>query len=193
MVSQEVTDFFCHELRLPKLPGRWQKRTLRYLRNRCGHRFLEEGAVCKAREEISSGKEKESRCEELGLQAGDVSLQRAGNRSSAHLLTSRPGHLVTSELFSSASGAGGFKHGPSQPRNQFFRDHCPNNISLSPAPAAAAAATAAEAEVSPALVLREGGNKDPRSSFVWMSCLASTTFRLVSCMAHIPPYGRQEV
>ena len=26
--SQEVTDFFCQELRLPKLPRRWQKRTL---------------------------------------------------------------------------------------------------------------------------------------------------------------------
>ena len=73
--SQEVADFFCQELRLAKLPGRWQKRTLQYLRNQCGHRFLEEGAACKARGEISSGEVKESRCEDLGLQADDISLQ----------------------------------------------------------------------------------------------------------------------
>ena len=37
--SQEVSDFVCKDLRLAKLPGKWQKRALRYLKNRCGHRF----------------------------------------------------------------------------------------------------------------------------------------------------------
>ena len=37
--SQEVTDFVFKELRMAKLPGRWQKRALQYLKNRCVHRF----------------------------------------------------------------------------------------------------------------------------------------------------------
>ena len=49
--SQEVTDFVFKELRMAKLPGRWQKRDLRYLKNRCGHRFSKEEVVCEAQEE----------------------------------------------------------------------------------------------------------------------------------------------
>ena len=44
--SQDVTDFFYKGLRLARLPGRWQKRVLQYLNNRCGHQFSKEGTVC---------------------------------------------------------------------------------------------------------------------------------------------------
>ena len=108
--SQEVTDFFTQELRLPKLAGKWQKRTLHYLRNRCGHRFLEEGAVSKAQEEISS--QEESCCEGLELQADDVSLQQAGTKSYAFLMTSRPGHPVTSALCHRPAGLGAINTSP---------------------------------------------------------------------------------
>ena len=186
--SQEVTDFFSQELRLPKLTGKWQKRTLHYLRNRCGHRFLGEGAVCKAQEEISSGEE--SRCEGLGLQAGDVSLQRAGTQSSALLVMSRSGHPVTSDLRHRPAWLEGINTGPESQRDNSSREMPCQHLSLFPRPAAAA--STAEAEVSPAFILREGGNKDPWSSMVWSPCLAPATLRLVSNMAHIPPYGRQE-
>ena len=63
--SQEFTDLLFKELRLTH-PGRWQKRTLRYLKKRCGHRFSKEGAVCQAREEYHEGEEKESCGKSLG-------------------------------------------------------------------------------------------------------------------------------
>ena len=63
--SQDVTDFFYKELRLVRLLGRWQKRTLWYLKNRCGHRFPKEGGVCQAREEYHEGDERESHDESL--------------------------------------------------------------------------------------------------------------------------------
>ena len=44
--SPEVTTFFRKELRLGPTLVRWQRRSIRYLRNRCGHQFCEEGAVC---------------------------------------------------------------------------------------------------------------------------------------------------
>ena len=73
--SQEVTDFFFKDLRMAPLPGRWQRRTLRYLRNRCGHRFLENGVDCKAWEKISFVREeRESRCESLGIRADVASF-----------------------------------------------------------------------------------------------------------------------
>ena len=66
---------------------RWQRRTLRYLRNRCGNQFCEEGAVCQARKEDSAG-DKESREEVLVSPADDVT----------EVMTLAPGHLVTSAL-----------------------------------------------------------------------------------------------
>ena len=84
--SQGVTDFFCQELRLVRLPGRWQKRALQYLRNQCGHRFLKEGAVCQAREEIPGGDEGEGCSKSLEFQADDTFSERVGTRSPAHLM-----------------------------------------------------------------------------------------------------------
>ena len=62
--SPEVTTFFRKELRLAPTLVRWQRRTLRYLRNRCGHRFCEKGPVCETRQSDFAGSG-ESREEEL--------------------------------------------------------------------------------------------------------------------------------
>ena len=64
--SQDVTDFFYKELRLARLPGRWQKRPLHYLKKRCEHLFSKEGVVCQAREEYREGEEKGSCGKSLG-------------------------------------------------------------------------------------------------------------------------------
>ena len=85
--SQEVTTFFRKELRLAPTLVSWQRRTLRYRRNQCEHRFCEEGAVCQAREEDSAG-DKESREEEL--------VSPADNITKVMMLA--PGHPVTSVL-----------------------------------------------------------------------------------------------
>ena len=66
--------------------------------------------MCEA-QEISSGEEKESHCEELEHPTSNVSLQRVGTQSSAHLLTSQPGHPVTSELRHQSVGLAGIYTG----------------------------------------------------------------------------------
>ena len=43
--SPEVTTLFRKELRMATTLAHWQRRTLWYLHNRCGHQFCEEGAV----------------------------------------------------------------------------------------------------------------------------------------------------
>ena len=48
--SPEVTTFFRKELRLAPTLVRWQRRTLQYRCNQCGHRFCEEGAVSETRQ-----------------------------------------------------------------------------------------------------------------------------------------------
>ena len=176
--SEEVTDFFCQELRLAEPPGRWQKRTLWYLKNRCGHRFLEEGAVCQAREEISAGDEMESHCKRLKFQVHDTFIKHVGTRSPTHLLILRPGHQI-------ASPDSGLKS------IQFFWDSRPYQTPLSPAPAAAAA-TAAEANISPTVLSGKGSNKDPRASLVWTCCFTSAVLVLVSPQVYFPSHGRQE-
>ena len=94
--SQDVTDFFYKELRLVRLPGRLQKRALRHLKNRCGLRFSEEGAVCQAQEEYHEEGGWESHGESLGESGtDDVSSICARIGSPTHLLTSSPAHLLT--------------------------------------------------------------------------------------------------
>ena len=100
--SQEVTNFFRKELRLAPTVVRWQRRTLRYLRNRCGHQFCEEGAVCQAHE-ADFARDRESREDEL------VSL--ADNVTEVMTLVLR--HPVLS--VASLPEAGGYKYSPSQP------------------------------------------------------------------------------
>ena len=85
--SQEVTTFFRKELRLAPTLVLWQRGTLRYLCNQCGHRFCEEGAVCQAREE-DFARDKESCEEELVSPANDVT----------EVMALAPGHPVTSAL-----------------------------------------------------------------------------------------------
>ena len=70
--SWEVTAFFRKELRLAPTLVRWQKRSLRYLLNRCGNRFVREGAVCLARKEENEKTAVESREEELAVPEGNV-------------------------------------------------------------------------------------------------------------------------
>ena len=53
--SPEVTTFFRNELRLAPTLVHWQRRTPWYLRNQCGHRFCEEGAVCETRQSDFTG------------------------------------------------------------------------------------------------------------------------------------------
>ena len=63
------------------------------------------------------GEEKESRCEELEFQTSNVSLHRAGTQSSTHLLTSWPGHPVTSELRHQSVGLAGINTGSDSQRD----------------------------------------------------------------------------
>ena len=85
--SHEVTASFRKELRLAPTLVRWQRRTLRYLCNRCGHQFCEEGAVCQAHE-ADLARDEESREEELVSPADNVTK----------VMTLVPDHPVTSEL-----------------------------------------------------------------------------------------------
>ena len=85
--SQEVTTFFIKELRLAPTIVCWQRRTLLYLRNRCRHRFCEEGAVCQAHRS-GIARNGESREEKLVSLDGDVT----------EVMTLAVRHPVSSEL-----------------------------------------------------------------------------------------------
>ena len=102
--SQEVNDFVFEELRLAKLPGKWQKRTLRYLKNRCGHRFSKEEVVCKAQEEYHRKEWEEESCSESLV--ASCSCKEMG--SPAHWITSDP-----------ASSRRAIKGAPNQERTHF--------------------------------------------------------------------------
>ena len=108
--SQEVTDFIFKEMMLAKLPGKWQKRTLWYLKNRCGHRFSKGEAVCKAQEEHHREKrEEESSSESLGASR---SCKRMGC----------PAHQMMSGLASSRKA---MKGGLSQRGKTYFSGNSP--------------------------------------------------------------------
>ena len=55
--SPEVTALFKKELRLAPTLVCWQRRSIWYLHNQCGHRFREEGAVCQTRQSGFVGSE----------------------------------------------------------------------------------------------------------------------------------------
>ena len=61
--NPEVTTFFRKELRLAPILVRWQQRSIRYLRNRCGHQFCEERAVCETRQSEFAGSGERRRVE----------------------------------------------------------------------------------------------------------------------------------
>ena len=133
--SQEVTDFIFKELRLAKLPGRWQKRALQYLKNRCGHQFSKEEAVCEAREEYHRKEREEESC----------SKSLVASRSCTGMGSSSPPDDVKPCQLTE-----GYKR-RSEPRGDtLLWELSPRSDLLSPANQPAAAT--AEADVSPAIV-----------------------------------------
>ena len=122
--SPEVTAFFRKELRLAPTLVRWQRRSIQYLRNRCGHRFCEEGAICETRQSEIVGS-RERRGVEWNCPACNFT----------EVMTLALHHPVTSEsrhrLRLRGGGVGGYKYSPSQPSGQIQWGSSKSNISLS--------------------------------------------------------------
>ena len=80
--SQELGNFVTSVLRIEGAPGRWSRRRIGFLQNRCGHRLVKEGAVRRMARNESGGEEEDFSPAEMlkktnNLSLRDVDLQEA--------------------------------------------------------------------------------------------------------------------
>ena len=156
--SPEVTTFFRKELRLAPTLVRWQRRTLRYLRNRRGHRFCEEGTVCETRQSDFAGSG-ERRGAELVSPTCNVT----------EVMTLALHHPVASESRHRQRLVGMNTAPASQAVTSVGARRPATSLSLFPD--LSTAATASPAEIAAIILVQAGGYyKDPRTPLVRTSC-----------------------